>query len=563
MAKRMRLIFDVPSGTGGSMGVSSLAARRSELFTFCLIVLCWGIFDAFVVPPAFGNTDIYYFKDAGINFAQGLGLTTRFTFGNPTFEYEAFATYPPIYTLLFGLHTRIFGTSLAANQLFNSMLALMLGAMGFLVLRRIVREAAPGRLSGWTVVAVGMASVATGYFMPPNDRPDGLGVIFGVLAIVSAVRGRTARSAVAAGGLCALALLTSPFAGIWTSLAIVPAILARPSNEATRVTGVKRIGLVAACGMATVVVALLVLRYTLPGWFDAFVGVVTGADTHNETGGGYFLALLKGDVRTWWSGFPAASAAAAVGWVRLAAVQAALLAAIIVDRIRARSNWQAWRLIPVLILSPLCFITSPYQTNYPPITAALLLVVWASIASLTSPTSRKISGTSIFVAFTAVAALGAPLEARTLLTRFAAHESIDRARTFISSHRAEFDRPGRFIAVSPSNYMVWREAGVRPLITTYSGFDSPVNRERLDYVALAFPGSSDLLQPQSPQWLSDVEYVQAHRPQLPQPARIFTRQLSNSSQTWESELWTRRACTSCVTSFAQSPAVNRTGSTER
>jgi hypothetical protein len=71
-----------------------------------LSVLCgatWFFVDAFVLPPNFGGTDIYYFKDAGINFAQGLGFVTRFTFGNPTFEYQAYSQYPPLYPLLFGV----------------------------------------------------------------------------------------------------------------------------------------------------------------------------------------------------------------------------------------------------------------------------------------------------------------------------------------------------------------------------------------------------------------------------------------------------------------------------
>jgi hypothetical protein len=47
----------------------------------------------------------------------------------------------------------------------------------------------------------------------------------------------------------------------------------------------------------------------------------SGAITHNETGGGYFLALLKGDVRTWVSGFPFGFSQFYVGLAKLLAVQ--------------------------------------------------------------------------------------------------------------------------------------------------------------------------------------------------------------------------------------------------
>jgi hypothetical protein len=89
-----------------------------------LSVLCgaeWFFVDAFILPPNFGGTDIYYFKDAGINFAQGLGFVTRVTFGNPTFEYQAYSQYPPLYPLLFGVFVELFGISTLTNQVFNSL----------------------------------------------------------------------------------------------------------------------------------------------------------------------------------------------------------------------------------------------------------------------------------------------------------------------------------------------------------------------------------------------------------------------------------------------------------
>ncbi len=53
---------------------------------FVALALAWLICDALLLSPAFGSLDIYYFKDPGANFAQGLGFVSRFTYGNPSFD---------------------------------------------------------------------------------------------------------------------------------------------------------------------------------------------------------------------------------------------------------------------------------------------------------------------------------------------------------------------------------------------------------------------------------------------------------------------------------------------
>ena len=77
--------------------------KYKSAFTIIAFYILWVIIDGYLIPPTFGGTDIYYFKDPGINLAEGLGFTSRFTFGNPTFEYSVYSQYPPLYPLLFGI----------------------------------------------------------------------------------------------------------------------------------------------------------------------------------------------------------------------------------------------------------------------------------------------------------------------------------------------------------------------------------------------------------------------------------------------------------------------------
>jgi hypothetical protein len=509
-----------------------------------VFALAWFCVDGLLIPPDFGHTDIYYFKDAGINFAAGLGLTTRFTYGSPGFAYHDYAVYPPLYAFAFGVFASLFGISAVANQAFNSLIAIAVGLIGFSALRPIILSGMPGRKGARIAWAVCAASIATGFNMPVYDRPDGMAVALGAAALLLAIRGRSRRSALGAGILCGLTLFTSPFAGIWTGLAVILGLMAAAPASA-RGMWLRRLLYVAIGGASTTLLILGVLRLTLPGWFGGFFGVASGSQTHNETGGGYFLALLHGDVRTWLGGFPYSTLGSCVPLMRLASVAAALGAVILAGRIKHREGQRAWRLLPLLIVSSLCLLTSPYQSHYPMITAALLLAAWAAV-EISSPTnaSRYAAG-AILMAFVFNIALTAPVEAQRMGIRVAAHPSMSRALAFLSARRNRLEMPGRYTAVSPTVYILWRQAGLHPLINIYSGLNVAEDRAKIDFYALSYPGSGNPLTPQRVDSMSNTEYAPVFRPELPQLATILGFPLSNSSQSWESAIYGRRACELC------------------
>jgi hypothetical protein len=508
-------------------------------------IAAWLCVDAFVAPPDFGQLDIYYFKDSGINFAEGLGLTTRFTYGNPTFAYRDYAQYPPIYPLAFGLFSKATGISAHSNQLFNSLVALLDGILGFLALRPMLARAAQGRSLAWLEAFVAIASVVTGYFYLSYDRPDGVAVALGISALILAIRGATNWSAMAAGALCALALFTSPFTGLWTCAAASIGILVAPARVFT--ASFRRLVWVGLGGCAAAGGFLGLLRSVLPGWFDGFLGVATGADTHNETGGGYFLALLHGDVHTWWSGFSYSRPEYYVLLIKLCVVAAAIICLIVMNLVQWRRVGESARMLPLLMLCPICLVCVPYQSNYATITAALLLAAWASVEALKPVGANRRAAIAILLAFGANIILTVPFQARDLLVRFSTRESLPRALAYLQSHRQELEGSGGYTAVSPTNYILWRQAGLHPLINVYSGFRLVENREKLEILALSFPGSGNLLRPQQAEFFPEAEYVSEFQPTLPQAAVLGGILLSRSSQTWESAIYRQRACANCST----------------
>jgi hypothetical protein len=526
-----------------------------------VLAVAWLCIDGVLIAPDFGHTDIYYFKDSGVNFAEGLGLKTRFTYGNPTFAYRDYAQYPPLYPLLFGVYAKAAGISAASNQLFNSLVAMLVGLLGFLALQPII-AAAFGVRARMAAGALAVASIATGYTGFDYDRPDGLAVALGIGAVLSAICGATWGSAAAAGVLCALAAFTSPFAGIWTCWAVFCGVLAGSAGSSpgtspgTLRTRLFRLLFVAAGGAATALFALALLWLSLPGWFDGFFGVATGANTHNETGGGYFLALLKGDFRTWRSGFSYAAPELLASLLKLCAVAAALLWTILASRRLPSGNRQNLRLLPLALASPLCLVTAPYQSNYCLITAALLLAVWAGIESVKPTVGSRMPAMAILAAFAANVVLTVPFEARALAVRCNTRESLARALEFVEAHRSDLEIPGSYIAVSPSNYILWRQAGLHPLVNIYSGFADPANRAHLQVLALSYPGSGNPQRPQNAEFVPLEEYRPVFEPELPQFATLFGHALSKSSQTWESAIYSRCARPGCPSPYRENVGID-------
>ena len=520
------------------------ATHRSVLRTHAFTIFCIAtaaasfVIDAFLLPPSFGATDIYYFKDAGINFAEGLGLVSRFTFGNPTFEYHSYSQYPPVYPLLFGLFVKVFGASVLSNQVFNSTIALCTAVAAYFVFRPLLALSS-SKAAAWLPFAVFALLVFIGYFHAEYDRPDSLGVALGLLALILVGKSKSMRADVAAGCACALALIISPFAGIWSSVAVAIVVVADAvlAQEPTRVPA--HIGFIAAGAVLTLAAAASLIAIFLPGWFDAFAGVATGSKTQNETGGGYFVALLHGDYKAWASGIPWKHPEFLMTVGKLLMVQIPLLVAAIREARIGEGRFQGLGIVVLLAASPLSIVLSPYQLNYVGMTAALLLAGAACLAIRMAPRVRTGYATAIFAGLFLMGCTCLPLHLQQMVVRGGAHDSLIRARTYIALNRHTYQSSGKFIAVASQTYMLWRESGVRPLTLGYSGFDASDNRRVLSWIAAAYPGSGKPSEPQKPKWLSQEEYALDFQPQLPQPAKFLDLWTSHSSETWESAIYRR------------------------
>ncbi len=518
----------------------SAVVKSNPLLVFAVLFSAlWLLLDLVLLAPRFGGEDIYYFKDPGANFAQHLGFVSRFTFGNPTFQYATYSQYPPVYPFIFGLYAKIFGVSLVSNQVFNTLVGLLAGVSGYYVLRPAL--AALG--ARWSVLAAGLVfavSVAFSFFQPETDRPDAMAVAMGLWALVLIRSGLNTPRAIAAGAICAATFFVSPFVAIWTS--IVAAILVAAWEGSLK--QIVRVGAWAVLGaVGAGILALAVIAVILPGWLAHFSGVFTGATTHNETGGGYFTALLHGDLRGWLAGFSNIKLTLP-SLLTLVIAELGLLAAVCWNWVQARRGdvpWSGLWVAALVVVSPACLIIAPYQSNYMRLTAAMLLAGAACLTLLMPARAKPGYAIAIVAAFLCLNLMSAPELIREDLIRTTTRASLQRAKLYIDSHRADFDKPGSYFAVAPVTYMLWRQEGLRPLTITYSGFKAPEDRARLASLALTYIGSGDPEKPAAPDWPISDEFAPTWTPQLPQRPRLLKLPLSRGSQTWESAIYSRQA----------------------
>jgi hypothetical protein len=504
-----------------------------------LFSILWVLFDAIFLAPNYGGEDIYYFKDPGINFVEHLGFVSRFTFGNPTFAYASYSQYPPVYPFLFGLYAKLFGVSVASNQLFNTLVGLGVGVSGYFALEPALRTVTP-RWSKWVAALVLVVCVAFSFFRPENDRPDGMATAVALWVLILIRTRLTPSHALAAGALCAATFFVSPYVAIWTSIVAAILVIAQEKtlDRIVRTGAWAVFGAVAAGAVALGLIALL-----LPGWLAQFTGVFTGATTHNETGGGYFVALLHGDIKGWFAGF------SNVGDMRpnlitLAIAQLALMAALVWNGLAARRGdipWAGLWIAALVLVSPACIVVAPYQGNYMRVTASMLLAAAACMTLLMPASARPGYAIAILAGFLGLNLMWAPEGLREVLIRTATGPSLKRAEAYIATHRTEFEGPGALMAVAPQSYMLWRQEGVRPLTIAYSGFSAPEDRARLTHVALSYIGSGDPSKPTMPGWPVAGEFSLSWSPSTPQKPRMFGLALSRSSQTWESAIYSRQA----------------------
>jgi hypothetical protein len=354
----------------------------------CNQVIPWVLLSVFAVfwfsffaltSPLPGGTDVFVFRDAGCNLAQGRGLAAASVPHANTDHPMLFASYTPGALLLFGLAASLFGCSGWVDTFYGLSFAV---AACFLLYRCF----SLGITSGWQRLCAALllgVALPTGMIAFDSDRPEM--PAFCLLVVLLLLWRRTTSVAARSLLIAAMGLvfLIHPFAGIagWLLLAF---LLMSGERAAEPHVWTRRLQVIF---VGTALYALVVAVWALAMWrqdhtalhrfLEHAMGQGTGAGVvlHGaKTGGaqsapvvhnGYAVAFRQ----LFNPAFPAAAALAS----------SLLISGLIVAAYALRLPDRRSRLIDcaillfVLLIFP--FAVFPAQANYFGLSRALLLVV--------------------------------------------------------------------------------------------------------------------------------------------------------------------------------------------
>jgi hypothetical protein len=502
----------------------------------------WFLLYGIVLAPPLGETDTYFFKDAGANLALGHGFVSLATFGNPSFTPKLYAHYPPLHGLAYAAFSSLFGVGPRENALFNLTVAAVTTLFAYAALRRWDREDG-SRLYRPALTLLTIAAVPMAFCGIAGDRPDAMGLAACIAAFLSLAEKRSLRQYFVASCLAGLALEISPINSVLAAAGIGVIWLSAwilPERRGERVA----LWRVAPVALSGALICPVIVTGTLlaldPTWLLRFLGVAGGSASPaaGNWGGGYFIALLTGHPARFFAAFEFRQLWHAVYYATLLA---AWLAAIgygtwhVVTQRSARGFILAFLVVAVGAL-PLLFF--PYQSRYVGVAAGVVLILF----SLVAPHElrlRKPGQLAIIAGFCGMVAVNAPFLARDLVYQAYLGPSLARMTATLARFKSHGVFNDKIVAVSPGVYMLFKEAGIN-VVNWYSpALLDPELRRKISFYAFTYDGTGDPLRPWYPDWWNEAHFKQIFAPQLPQQVRFFGLH-SNSSITWEAAIYARR-----------------------
>ncbi len=485
-----------------------------------------------LLPPDRGTSETFFFKDAGASMALGQGLTTSYNFGNPVGESRIYAGYVPGLPLIYGIYGWIAGVSPEANTLFELLVngAVVLLACG-LLLPSVTNGRAWERL---VLVALLLLALPARYLLLIQDRPDALGLAFALAALWPDHSRRPSLSC--AAFLAGLALLVSFFSGLLAISGIAFAWSLAPRDR--RLPFWSLVGYGAVFSALPVLAVGAVLLFGNPDYGERLTGFVS-------LGTGSFADLLAGDLHSWAAALLHGSEKFSY-WIYAslpllglagATVLLWLARAVLGLRMTALGLLYAW----LIVLLSVALV--PYNKCYAAATAGFLLPLL--VRSLPAAVWRAASPRRLLLfCLGLLLSIKLVVEAPGLLAQAGMGASYQRIQDFLATQSFE-DRNGDgavWLAVDPVVYFLFKPLGHGILSPDHPIISAATTMAVLDYVVLAYGGGGDPLAPRRPDWWPQIadSLELVYRPVLPQYIELFGQRLSNSSYSWEVEIWRRR-----------------------
>jgi len=521
--------------------------RRLEVAIFCAFAAAWTLIYALIAPP-FGGTDIFIFKDAGANLALGHGfqsIPAPYFDGDPGLR--PFASYTPLYPLLYGLWGKLFGIGAYASGYFDLALGIVASWLTLCLLLPAV-ECKRDRVLSATLL--GIAAPAGAVFMT-SDRPELLGyAMSAALFLLWPHAAGSAWRTVAIIGASAIVFLAHPFAGLMM-LAILSMLLMTDQLDLPS-AGIERVR-VLVCGWmlfafvcATSALSLLAQdRTALRRFLEHAAGRGSGAgilrDLHGPRS---FASFYLIEWRQAFLSSSIASLAMATSLLICLAIAAFSIVRALHNPERAGSTTQdgaaqtrehvAAAFILAVFLVPLLLF--PRQNNYYVIGRALVPLF--VLTSGTSIADRLRRARLPLVLICTGILFAAPQIVVQVATRAENRASYEAAQQQMRATMAGID-PSQYIAISPVLYPLVKPT--HPDIVDVDYLDRPDETGFVEGLILARAGTrfADATRvPISPA-LTSVPWQPLNQPAPPVFIRVFGRRAMRAQWGWGFDAYRR------------------------
>ncbi len=164
------------------------------------------------------GSDIFLFKEAGINLATKGRFIVRNLSNMTIDEDRIFAYYPPMYPFLFGIWTKFVGVGLKQSIVFDAIIRLL---RTWLLLLFLLPNLKKEKKNGW-ILSIALLLLTISLLSGDGDRPDELALVFGLASwYLYFKRAAHGAGGFASGILLGLSAGTSPAAGLFFAFGIM------------------------------------------------------------------------------------------------------------------------------------------------------------------------------------------------------------------------------------------------------------------------------------------------------------------------------------------------------
>ncbi len=505
-----------------------MIANKKQLSTlFWGTVLFWIISYA-VISPEFGGIDTFIFKDAGANLALGNGFVTSNLPGSLDAESHLYAGYPPLYSLVFGIYSKIFGVGSYQNTYFNLLISLFCAILWFKLFIILFQFNTASRYR-WIILGVLVSLLPTSLLGSGRDRPEPLS--FGILLMTVLLSIHTFEDFQSSKKRWSwiffwvgINAMISPFGGILNLLSMT--LLHR--SHLLKLKEPK--WLFSAIFWTAVPTAVVCTTYAFldPSAFERFL-------IHSAKGGsglGVVLGIIKeGGMSAYFGTLlsPLTNPNLQTrGIVFSFLLVSFIFPAYLLLKFRVHKNHEYLVFgLALFAISAFPFLVFPNQSNYMAYTrnAILALITYFAIQNerLSKTLIQTLAGVFLVIFGSIVFLFG-----RDLAIRATNHASYNRAieqRDKLVTHTS--------IGVWPNLYFIYKpKFEVRDLYWT-----PPEILKKSQVFATSYAESGDLYKPIAPQGLRTPANSPISQPALPQPNKVFGYQISKSSNTWEALIY--------------------------